>query len=92
MKVSNFANPCCAETLADENRKALTQLIGKLLHDGFPTNKGLGVDPSNEWPGEESVLVPSLSLDRAKLLGAEFGQNAIVRAGSDAVPQIILLK
>lgn len=41
---------------------------------------------------EVELLVPDLSSDRAKLFGAEFGQNAILWAGSDAVPQLILLR
>ncbi|WP_366510990.1 DUF3293 domain-containing protein [Yoonia sp.] len=47
------------------------------------------MDPSGEWPREESVLVPGISLERAKSLDVEFGQNAIVWAGYDAVPHLI---
>ncbi|MDC0540702.1 DUF3293 domain-containing protein [Paracoccaceae bacterium] len=53
--------------------------------------KALGVDHSGKWPGEESVFVPGLKLERAKLLRSKFGQNAIVWVCDDAVPQLILL-
>lgn len=85
-------NPYSAETSAADNEAAQLSLIRNLSLEGYPTLKALGVDPAGEWPGEESVFVPGLDLERAKSLGVEFGQNAIVWAGSDAVPQLVLLR
>ena len=85
-------NPYSAETSAADNEAAQLSLIRSLSLEGYPTLKALGVDPAGEWPGEESVFVPGLDLERAKSLGVEFGQNAIVWAGSDAVPQLVLLR
>lgn len=81
-----------ASELENENENAQRQLLRQLSLEGFPALNALGIDPSGDWPGEESVFVPGLSLDRAKLLGSEFGQNAIVWAGPDAVPQLVLLR
>lgn len=85
-------NPHSAEASAEDNANAQRSLFRFLSSEGYPTLKAFGVDPSGEWPGEESVFVPGLGLDRAKSLGVEFGQNAIVWAGSDAVPQLVLLR
>lgn len=85
-------NPYSAETSAADNAAAQLSLIRRLSLEGFPTLKALGVDPAGEWPGEESVFVPGLDIERANSLGVEFGQNAIVWAGSDAVPQLVLLR
>jgi hypothetical protein len=85
-------NPYSAETSAADNEAAQLSLIRRLSLEGYPTLKALGVDPAGEWPGEESVFVPGLGLERAKSLGVEFGQNAIVWAGPDAVPQLVLLR
>ena len=85
-------NPFSAETSEEGNRKAQRRLLRRLTNDGFSTMNGLGIDPSGDWPGEESVFVPGLDLERAQALGAEFGQNAIVWADADAVPQLILLR
>jgi hypothetical protein len=85
-------NPFSQEASELENEYAQRQLLRQLSLEGFPALNALGIDPSGDWPGEESVFVPGLSLDRAKLLGSEFGQNAIVWAGSDAVPQLVLLR
>jgi hypothetical protein len=85
-------NPFSKVTSEVDNKNAHRQLLRKLSLEGFPTLNAMGVNPGGEWPGEESVFVPGLSLDQAKLLGTEFGQNAIVWADADAVPQLILLR
>jgi hypothetical protein len=85
-------NPHSAEASAEDNANAQRSLIRGLSSEGYPTLKAFGVDPSGEWPGEESVFVPGLELDRAKSLGTEFGQNAVVWMGNDAVPQLVLLR
>jgi hypothetical protein len=85
-------NPFSKEASELENENAQRQLLRQLSLEGFPALNALGIDPSGDWPGEESVFVPGLSLDRAKSLGSEFGQNAIVWAGPDAVPQLVLLR
>lgn len=54
--------------------------------------EGIGQHPSNQWPGEMSYLIFGLTLEAAKALGARLEQNAIVWAGADAVPQLILLR
>ncbi len=85
-------NPFSKEASELENENVHRQLLRQLSLEGFPALNALGIDPSGDWPGEESVFVPGLSLDQAKLLGSEFGQNAIVWAGPDAVPQLVLLR
>lgn len=85
-------NPFSNEASELENEYAQRQLLRQLSLEGFPALNALGIDSSGDWPGEESVFVPGLCLDRAKLLGSEFGQNAIVWAGPDAVPQLVLLR
>jgi|UPI0005C462D2 hypothetical protein len=85
-------NPFSAETSEEDNRKAQRRLLRRLALEEFPTMNALGIDPSGDWPGEESIFVPGLDLEQAQALGAEFGQNAIVWADADAVPQLILLR
>lgn len=75
-----------------ENKARQRQLIDSMRQDGFPFIEGIGKHPSNQWPGELSILVFGLSLEQAKALGSEFDQNAIVWAGLDAVPQLVLLR
>ena len=84
-------NPYSLEISDKDNKKSQEALLRYLSLEGYPTLNALGVDPTGTWPGEESLFVPGLSLERAKALGADFGQNAIVWVGDDAVPQLILL-
>lgn len=54
--------------------------------------EGVGQHPSNQWPGEPSYLIFGLTLEAAKALGMRLEQNAILWAGADAVPELILLR
>jgi hypothetical protein len=53
---------------------------------------GVGIHPSNQWPGEVSVLILGLSLAAAKVLSEDFEQNAFVWNGVDTRPQLVLLR
>ncbi|WP_107693144.1 DUF3293 domain-containing protein [Nitrosospira sp. Nsp2] len=53
---------------------------------------GMGCDPRGIWTEEKSFLVLGLELDASKMLGREFDQNAVVWAGTDAIPRLILLR
>lgn len=76
----------------EENAKRQDKLIASIKERGFPYYLGEGKDPSGKWPGEASILILGISLDEAKELGTEWGQNAIIWTGADGVPQLILLK
>lgn len=67
-------------------------LARELRQRGLTFIDGVGQHPSNNWPGEASFLVLGLSLEAAKTLGAQHGQNATIWTGADAVPQLILLR
>jgi hypothetical protein len=73
------------------NEAAQTGLEDVLTTKSIAFIKGIGEDPAGLWPGEMSVLALGLSPDAAKSLGIDFKQNAIVWAGLDATPELILL-
>ena len=80
--VGDLVNAQRQSALADELKSRCLRFID-----------GIGQHPTNtEWPGEASFLVLNLSLEAAKLLGAQHDQNAIIWCGPDAVPQLILLR
>ncbi len=72
-----------------ERHAALRRELGQR---SLASIEGLGQHPSNQWPGEASYLIFGLTLEAAKTLGTRLEQNAIVWAGADAVPQLILLR
>jgi Protein of unknown function (DUF3293) len=86
------ANPF--SVIADEATNARRQaaLAEELGRRGLRFIEGMGEHPSGKWPGEPSFLIFGLSLDAARQLGTQHGQNAIVWCGDNAMPQLILLR
>jgi hypothetical protein len=74
------------------NREAFTRLQARVASHGVTVIAGFGEDPDGAWAGEESLLALGLGREAACEIGAEFRQNAIVWAGADAVPELILLR
>lgn len=74
-----------------ENTRAQQQLATELQASGYAAIPAIGLDPSGEWQGEESFLVPGLALEEAKVLGRQYAQNAILWMDMDSVPQLVVL-
>ena len=74
------------------NREAFARLQARVASHGVTVIAGFGEDPDGAWAGEESLLALGLGREAACEMGAEFRQNAIVWAGADAVPELILLR
>lgn len=84
-------NPGSIRQTDDWNAAAQSKLIHELTARGFVWFKGVGRDPSDQWPAEMSALVLGISAKDACALGDQFGQAAIVWAGADATPQLVPL-
>jgi hypothetical protein len=85
-------NPASQEFSDEENlarNKKLEELIQSLNYQYLA---GAGRCPQDNGPGEISFLVLGMSQDFASDVGNQFGQNAVVWCGEDAVPQLVLLK
>ncbi len=88
------SNPLGVALRDADNAVAMTALcvdvhaLGLALLPGV-TRDG---DPASGWPGEESIAVFGIGRDAACGLGNRYQQNAIVWAGSDAVPELVLLR
>ena len=81
-----------SEALDDAaNAQRHARLGQELRQRSLVAIEGVGRHPSNGW-AETSYLILGLTLEAAKVLGACHEQNAIVWAGADAVPQLILLR
>ncbi len=97
----NRANCCCYITACNplgqiisdaSNADRQSVLATDIQNRGLTFFEGIGKHPSGEWPGEPSFLVLGIALEAAKSLANKYEQNAIVWCGSDAVPQLILLR
>ncbi len=92
---SAFVTACnpWGERVADAlNAGRQAALAAQLSRQGCVAIEGIGQHPTGEWPAEASYLVPGLPRNAAQQLGRQFEQNAILWAGSDAVPELILLR
>lgn len=85
-------NPLGVPTSSADNDAAQASLAARLRLRGYRFVEGRGEDPQQEWPPEPSLLVLGIELDDACRLGQEVGQNALLWADRDAVPQLILLR
>lgn len=76
--------------LLDAATNALRQesLAADLKTGGFAFREGVGMHPSNNWPGEPSFLVLGISEQHAVTLAIRYEQNAIIWANHRAVPDI----
>jgi hypothetical protein len=81
----------CSEANAAANAR-LAARLKDLVGDEGRVSTGAGCDPRGSWDEEKSFLVLGMDLDTSCALGREFYQNAIVWAGADAIPRLVLLR
>lgn len=84
-------NPRSRRLTDVENAERQQLLIDALAARGLVFHLGLGRHPSNAW-SESSVLVLGLGRDEAQRLAERFEQHALVWAGADGVPELVLLR
>jgi hypothetical protein len=85
-------NPYGEERAFAEN-EAAHQRLGTALHSlSTHVIEGAGADPTGAWPPEQSFLALGIDAEGARRLGTDFEQDAVVWAGPDAVPGLLLLR
>ena len=84
-------NPQGTQQSAELNAAAHAELIRAISVHDLETIEGAGSEPGTDWEAELSLFALGLELEPASEIGIKFGQDAIVWAGSDAIPQLILL-
>ncbi len=74
------------------NEAAHARLAAELKALQIEAIEGAGADPGGAWPEEKSFFALGVDLEAARGLGIRHRQNAIVWAGEDAIPKLILLR
>jgi hypothetical protein len=82
-------NPFSRQLTDPENKARQEDLKATLKKGGLICIDGIGQHPSNNWPGEVSVLVLGLDLEAAKSLARHYEQHAFVWAAGDGVPELV---
>ncbi len=85
-------NPWSKRHSKAENNRAQQDLLTELDRRELDHIPGYGVDPTGEWPAEESRLVLGIDLATAAEIGKHFRQNGLVWAAEDALPLLVLLR
>jgi hypothetical protein len=84
-------NPFSQRLDEQTNLRRQEMLAAELRSRSLVFLPGAGRHPTNGWPAEPSFLVLGLALEAAKNLGCHYEQSAIVWAGADAVPRLVIL-
>lgn len=85
-------NPLGVAVIDAANESAHAEL-GEILRAAVATViDGEGADPTGQWPPEKSYLALGVSAEAARELGHHFKQDAVVWAGADATPRLLLLR
>ena len=84
-------NPEGIAVAQEANEAAQRRLRAEAVELGFECIEGEGRGEIGDWPPEESLLILGCNRSRAKKLGHQFKQNAVVWVGADAVPELIML-
>lgn len=82
-------NPFSQKLHAKENQARQDELKANLKKRGLICIDGIGKHPSNNWPGEVSVLALGLDLEAAESLARHYEQHAFVWAAGDGVPELV---
>ena len=87
-------NPLGKVCSDDYNSSAMAALTADVEALGLVMLPGTGrdADPGSDWPGEHSLSVFGISREAACELGSKYGQNAILWAGADATPELVMLR
>jgi hypothetical protein len=85
-------NPYSKELDVSANAGRQDAFIKDLTNQGFKFLYGIGIHLSNQWPGEDSLLIFSISKNTAKVFGEKLEQNAIIWCSVDAIPRLVLLR
>jgi hypothetical protein len=85
-------NPFSRKATDEENRAANERLRRELDEAEFEVLPARAVNPLGDWPVEHSFLILGMERALAEQFGRRYEQNAIVFAGEDSLPRLVLLR
>jgi hypothetical protein len=82
-------NPYSKQLSDAENVARQEQLKIEIAKRGLIAIEGIGQHPSNQWPGEPSLLILGLNKEAASTLARQLEQNAFVWCDETSIPQLL---
>ena len=81
------------EIQSDDDNQSTNNQLGVLLRSlSDHVFAGYGTDGTGDWPSEQSYLALGIAESIAIRLGIEARQDAVVWAGQEAVPRLLMLR
>jgi hypothetical protein len=80
-----------ADALNQATHEALRNALSALTDHVFE-GEGRGTQNNAGWPAEKSFLALGIGQEESARLGRQFRQDAVVRAGADGVPHLLILR
>jgi len=74
------------------NAERQAQLECDLLEGNYEPYAAQHEADAENWPTEESCFVPDISREDACALAADYGQNAVICGGADAIPHLVWIE
>jgi hypothetical protein len=74
------------------NAERQSQLECELLEGNYEPYVAQHEADGDGWPTEESCFVPDISSEDACALAADYGQNAVLCGGVDAIPHLVWIE
>lgn len=75
-----------------KNAERQSQLECALLEGNYEPYAGENVPDDAGVPSEESCFIPDITLADACALAEDFGQNALICGGIDAIPRLVWIE
>ena len=85
-------NPLGVLTSEVSNIVAQNEFEAHLINKKIIFIQGVGRDKVGSWSSEQSVLILSVKIKEAKMIGVDCRQNAIVWIDTEVKPKLILLR
>lgn len=85
-------NPLGHKSSDQENSQRHAALWADVIDLRLPYFLGEGIGEDSSWPPERSIVLFGLSFEQAVHLGRHHEQNALIWAGKDAIPRLVLLR
>lgn len=82
-------NPASLQLTRVENDRRQADLLASLSAGGYQALTGRGIGADTSWRPEESLLVLDISTRKARQLGRQFGQFAIVTGSTGAQARLV---
>jgi len=82
-------NPYSKALPVEQNHQRQNSLRAVITARGLSSIPGIGQHPSNNWPGEESLLILGIDFEAVRAVARKFEQWAFVWIPASGIPELV---